>query len=144
MRVVLGILILVLVLLLLPGICLSADPVEVGGDFGQSWLKAFHSSPEPIDQNRDSGLWSWGGTPKGYKVVNDSLVQANDSKDDVETYEWLWIGQRREPLEINNQTLPILGYSLSPFYSDDPWVLAQHYERPIRTPKSWLKLNPPT
>ncbi len=138
MKVVLKILILTLVLLLLPSTCLSADPVEVGGDFGQSWLKAFHSSPEPIGQNKDSGLWSWGGTPKGYKAVNASLVQANDNEDDVETYEWLWTGPQREPMDINNQTLPILGYNLSPFYSDDPWTLAQHYERPIRTPSSWV------
>ena len=111
------------------------DALSVSGDFGRAWLKSHPSEPESTDPNETSGLWSWGGTPKGYKVVNGTLKE--DTADDIETdlYEWIWMSPLQDPLVLN-ESIKYDSY-LSPFYSDDPWILAQHYERPVSVPDDY-------
>ncbi|MHC1631572.1 MAG: hypothetical protein ACXQT4_04675 [Methanotrichaceae archaeon] len=113
-------------------------PVEVGGDLGRAWLKIIQSQSETtsVKQDKTSGLWSWGGVPKGHKLINGTLEPDMNITNDT-TYEWLWVGEWRKPLVINSDN-SIPKYGLSPYYSDDPWILAQQLERPISTPLSWL------
>jgi len=111
----------------------GAEPVSVGGDFGQSWLKNLPYQPETSTEDAGSGLWSWGGVPTGMKVVNGTL-QPVDNNTDVIDYagiEWLGSEPLGPPSYINYTGAPV--DFMYPFYSDDPWILAQHTGRVVRT-----------
>jgi hypothetical protein len=111
----------------------GAEPVSVGGDFGQSWLKSLPYQPETSTEDAGSGLWSWGGVPTGMKVVNGTL-QPVDNNTDVIDYagiEWLGSEPLGPPSYINYTGAPV--DFMYPFYSDDPWILAQHTGRVVRT-----------
>jgi hypothetical protein len=111
----------------------GAEPVSVGGDFGQSWLKNLPYQPEISTEDAGSGLWSWGGVPTGMKVVNGTL-QPVDNNTDVIDYagiEWLGSEPLGPPSYINYTGAPV--DFMYPFYSDDPWILAQHTGRVVRT-----------
>ena len=125
----------------------GSDAVGVGGDFGRSWLKNFQSqaatptvptTAATAAQEQTSGLWSWGGVPKGHKVVEGALIAEENKTNNVTDYDFLWLSQWRDPMVLNQSPSSFGSYDLSPFYSTDPWVLAQHYERPVRTPEDWL------
>lgn len=122
-------------LLAILSICTLAhgdEALSVSGDFGRAWLKSLPSEPEPANSNETSGLWNWGGVPKGYKVIDGALKQDTTVESESNYYESIWMSPFQEPLVLNDSAK--LNESLSPFYSDDPWVLAQHYERPVSAP----------
>lgn len=52
----------------------TAQYQSVSGDFARSWLTGFlEQNPKPAD-NKSGDLWSWGGAPKGSKIVGGKLV----------------------------------------------------------------------
>jgi len=112
------------------------NTVDVSGDFGRTWLKNLPAEPAP-SEDETSGLWGWGGVPKGYKVVNGSLERDDQDTIVEDSGELIWLNQWDEPMALNQSPTSFGTYDLSPFYSDDPWVLAQHYGRPVRTPRDW-------
>jgi len=78
------------------------------------------------------------------KVVNGTLQPVENNTDEVDLAGIAWLGSEPlgQPMSVNGSSVPVemakVNY-LSSFYSDDPWILAQHYERPIRTPSNhWL------
>ena len=111
----------------------GAEPVSVGGDFGQSWLKNLPYQPATSAEDDGSGLWSWGGVPTGRTVVNDTLQPVVNNTDEVDFAGIAWLGSEPlgPPARINYTGAPV--DFMYPFYSDDPWILAQHYGRPVRT-----------
>ena len=109
----------------------GAEPVSVGGNFGMSWLKNLPYQPTASDSG--DGLWSWGGVPKGREVVNDTLELADIEANNTGLAGIGWLGEESfgSPAQI---TYPKTTMDfMFPFYSDDPWILAQHYGRVIRT-----------
>ncbi|MDF0590796.1 hypothetical protein [Candidatus Methanocrinis natronophilus] len=119
----------------------GAEPVSVGGDFGISWLK--NQPYQPVTGDDGDGLWSWGGVPRGKEVVNDTLQLSEIGDDETGLVGIGWLGQGSfgPPVQV---TYPKTAMDfMYPFYSDDPWILAQHYGRVIRTnlediPRDWI------
>ncbi len=109
----------------------GAEPMSVGGDFGMAWLENLPYQPTTTDDG--SGLWSWGGVPKGREVVNDTLelVEADANETALSGLTWLGSEPFGPPTKLNYPKNPT--DFMYPFYSDDPWILAQHYGRVIRT-----------
>jgi hypothetical protein len=120
----------------------GAEPVKVGGDFGTAWLKNLPYQPEMSADGNGGGLWGWGGVPMGMKVVNGSLQPVYNGTDEVDFAGIAWLGSEPlgQPVSLNGSDVPIqmanVNY-LYPFLSDDPWILAQHYGRPVRAPANW-------
>jgi hypothetical protein len=57
------------------------DAQDVGGDYGRAWLK--NQNPEPVTQNNEADLFTWGGKPKGYNNTTNNASQI--SKDWLNT-----------------------------------------------------------
>jgi len=113
----------------------GTETVSVGGDYGTSWLA---SQPERISTDSVSGLWSWGSTPIGTKVVNGSLVNEYDYDEiDYDDIGWLGTDYQGNPVKLNLSNLSGSVDFLYPFYSNDPWFLSQHYEIPIVVPADY-------
>jgi hypothetical protein len=113
----------------------GAETVSVGGDYGAAWLA---SQPESISTDSSGGLWTWGGTPTGMKVVNGTLV--SDGEDDEIDYDdigWLGTDYQGNPVKLDLSNLTGSVDFLYPFYSNDPWFLSQHYETPISVPADY-------
>lgn len=118
------------ILILLPFLALlmaitivsGVETVDVSGDYGQSWINK-NPYQATTSNSDESGLWNWGGTPKGHEVVNGSLQLINTSDYNMYPY-----------LPVSYDSLRAYSYySGGSFYSDDPWVLAQHYGVTVRT-----------
>jgi len=114
----------------------GAEPMSVGGDYGAAWLA---SQPERIStDNSNDGLWTWGNTPNGMKVVNGSLVPEDyDEVIDYDDIGWLGTEFQGTPLKLNTSNVTGSVDFLYPFYSNDPWFLSQHYEIPILVPADY-------
>lgn len=123
----------ILALLAVSTAATGAEPVNIGGDFGQSWLKNLPYQPTASTEDDGSGLWSWGGVPTGTKVVNGTLEPVDNNTDEVDFAGIAWLGEEPlgPPTYINNSGAPV--DFMYPFYSDDPWILAQHTGRVVRT-----------
>ncbi len=52
----------------------TAEFQSVSGDNGRSLLNSFLTQSTKPDENKSSGLWSWGNAPKGSKIVGGKLV----------------------------------------------------------------------
>ena len=82
------------ILILLPFLALlmaitivsGVETVDVSGDYGQSWINK-NPYQATTSSSGESGLWNWGGTPKGHEVVNGSLQLINTS--DYNMYPYL-------------------------------------------------------
>jgi len=125
-----------LALLLASNAASSAEPVGVGGDFGQEWLQNLPYHP-PISSDDGGGLWSWGGVPNGMKVVNKTLIPNGSDADEMDYTDvwWLWAELQGSPLRVNNSEAST--DFMYPFYSNNPWFFSQHYEIPILVPKDY-------
>jgi hypothetical protein len=107
------------------------EPLEIGGDFGREWLaKTEAVSEEPVTASIGNDLWSWGGIPIGHKVVNGTL-EPERNLTIINVDDWLMMASLQEPIVIDLSSAGNIRDWMSTVYSDDPWVLAQHYERPI-------------
>lgn len=119
-------LITVLALLALP---VSAQPLQVGGEYGSNWLTTFGN--KNVVQDVGDGLWSWGTVPKGQYLVNSTL-------EPIGTSTWIFPAfmENTTPLLINDTT-PAASANIfrpdftSPAFMDDPWFVAQIAGRPV-------------
>ncbi|MGA9098836.1 MAG: hypothetical protein WB392_07895 [Methanotrichaceae archaeon] len=70
--------VVLLVVCLLTMVCyaqITFSSQYVGGEFGRNWLNNFNTqNPQPPGPKPESGLWSWGGAPKGSIAVNGRLI----------------------------------------------------------------------
>ncbi|MGA9099560.1 MAG: hypothetical protein WB392_11590 [Methanotrichaceae archaeon] len=129
-------LILALVYGLLLAACYAQPTAEfqsVNGDFARSWLNGFLAQNPQRAENKSGDLWSWGGVPLGYMLVNGELVPIQNgttlATNSNSTVNWLgdtyinpYVGT---PLYNNGSvvaepyyepTLPLA------FNSNDPWA----------------------
>ncbi|KQC15919.1 MAG: hypothetical protein APR56_11385 [Methanosaeta sp. SDB] len=122
----------ILALLAASAAAFGVEPVSVGGDFGQSWLKNMPYQPE-ITDNNPASLWDWGGAPRGKEVVKGTLQPEDNGTGEVDFSGITWLGEEPigPPSRINYTGAPV--DFMYPFYSDDPWILAQHTGRVVRT-----------
>jgi len=110
---------------------LAASQMQVvGGDFGKSWL-SMHSSKFPTSDAKN-GLWNWGGSPKGYERIGNT-VQPVLAPSQIFYPAFM---SNATPVVVNGTTSWGGSNYLSPdFYSpdfvDNPWMLAQTLERPV-------------
>ena len=120
-------LIITLILFILPAI---AQPVNVGGEFGKSWLNSFGN--KNVVQERNGSLWTWGSVPKGQMVINGTLEPIGTS-----AWYYPFFPESSTPI-ILNATYPII--DASPFPSsdfstnyslEDPWFVAQITGHPV-------------
>jgi hypothetical protein len=125
-----------LALLLTAGVtAFGAETVSVGGDYGAAWLA---NQPERISTDNGGGLWTWGGTPSGMKVLNGSLAPEEDDEEiDYDDIGWLGTEFKGTPIRLNQSAGTGTADFLYPFYSADPWFLSQHYEMPILIPADY-------
>jgi len=102
---------------------------DVGEDFGTSWLEQHGSRPFSTIETHNN-LWSWGSSPKGFKVYNGALYPPGYGPQWY--YPNFWAGS--DPIVINNTMVanyisPNLQTSNSVY--GDPWLLAQLSGRPV-------------
>ena len=111
----------------------SGEPVGVGGDFGQEWLKNLPYHPTTSSED-GGGLWSWGGIPNGMVVVNKPLVPNGSDAAEIDYADvwWLWTQLQGSSLKANNSEGSL--DFMYPFYSNDPWFFSRHYQIPILVP----------
>jgi hypothetical protein len=123
---------LIIALLAVP---LVSQAVDVGGNFGASWLAS--NGNKGIIPNA-TGLWSWGQIPLGNILKDGKLVSTGNSGDSVLIYPAFSNGDMN-PI-IGNKSLNAPQYSprglkasdvASPYLSADPWVAAQTIGQPI-------------
>jgi hypothetical protein len=104
---------------------------DVGGDFGLSWLAKYGHTDAANNTDKTDNLWDWGGKPKGYEVFNGTLYPLTDQT------VWFYPAFMSDELPvIINGTALRYGRNmpadfLIPYYTSDPWLLAQLLERPV-------------
>jgi len=116
----------------------GVETVDVSGDYGQSWINQNPyqgtTTSSTTSSSGGSGLWSWGGTPKGYEVVDGTLQPINTSNNNVYSF---------SPYKLVDYDYlrKYSYYSADSFYSDDPWILSQHYGVIVKTDWDDLPTN---
>lgn len=114
---------------------------QVGGEFGRAWLQNFLRYNEPpVEADQVNDLWSWGGAPKGKKVVGGKLVPDMTVNYTNITSDWLGEMPFGTIVNLNESKYATLeeGLPLSPLYlSDDPWVRAQQLGAIVRTSRGY-------
>lgn len=114
---------------------------QVGGEFGRAWLQNFLRYNEPpVEADQVNDLWSWGGSPKGKKIVGGKLVPDMTVNYTNLTSDWLGEMPLGTIVNLNGSKYATLkeGLPLSPLYlSDDPWVRAQQLGAIVRTPTDY-------
>lgn len=60
---------------------------SVSGDFGRAWLMSNVNTTSNVTLSND--LWSWGGVPRGWKIVNGVLVRDMNSTQTQIGSDWL-------------------------------------------------------
>ncbi|MCJ7444873.1 MAG: hypothetical protein MUO26_10140 [Methanotrichaceae archaeon] len=118
----------------------SAQMQSVGEDFGKTWIEKYGNKPVPAEEKND--LWSWGGIPRGYQIINGQL---NPILAPTEIYYPMFM-TNATPLYLNgtawmknrNYLPPNFATSdflapdfMSPDLIADPWFLAQELGRPV-------------
>lgn len=51
---------------------------SVSGDFARNWLDDFLIENPKLAEEKEIGLWGWGGTPKGKMAINGMLMPIPD------------------------------------------------------------------
>ncbi|ABK14944.1 MAG: hypothetical protein H5T42_00450 [Methanothrix sp.] len=114
---------------------------QVGGEFGRAWLQNFLRYNEPpVETDQVNDLWSWGGAPKGKRIVGGKLVPDMTVNYTNITSDWLGEMPLGTIVNLNGSRYATLkeGLPLSPLYlSDDPWVRAQQLGTIVRTPTDY-------
>lgn len=97
--------------------------LDVGGDYGVSWLKEHGKEPNVVETHNN--LWNWGRAPKGYKIQNGTVYPPG--------YAPLWYDPdysiNSTPIFINNsasRNQPPADYA-----GLEPWLTAQLSGRPV-------------
>jgi len=121
---------LCIALLIIPSL---SQPVNVGGNYGRSWL---NSSGNKNIIPSSSGLWDWGQTPSGYILMNGKLVSTGETGS---TLIYPAFVTNSTPL-IGNASLNAPNYGprgltlaqlASSYMYEDPWAVAQSTGQPI-------------
>jgi hypothetical protein len=126
-RILLLLALLALMLFITP---FAAQPVQVGGDFGRSWLNSYGS--KTAAEELSSGLWTWGAVPKGQVLVNGTLEPMGTS-----TWYYPSFPENSSPIILNSTSPAIdavsfpLSDSGSPYLLEDPWFVAQMTGHPV-------------
>jgi hypothetical protein len=119
-------------MMILLALCTPAmAQIQIGGEFGQSWLEKYGG--HPVLQERGGDLWSWGSIPKGQILSGGRLEPMGTST-------WYYPSLLSEAsLSLLNGTAPAIDSAIymppdftSPYFMDDPWVVAQITGRPVR------------
>ncbi len=119
---------LVVGLLIIPAI---SQPLQVGGNFGKSWL-AQYGDRDVVRQPSGPGLWSWGVIPKGQILSRGKLTEMGSGMVIYPAFPTSSI-----PLIINATTPgeAIRRSNLSqidnPYITEDPWFIAQTSGQPV-------------
>lgn len=123
------------------GSFVSASGQQVSGEFGRAWLQNFLRYNEPpVERDQVNDLWSWGGAPKGKKIVGGKLVPDTTVNYTNITSDWLGEMPLGTIVNLNGSRYATMkeGLPLSPLYlSDDPWVRAQQLGSIVRTPTDY-------
>jgi hypothetical protein len=110
---------------------IGSQYLDVGGEFGLSWLAKYGHKVAANNTGNMSHLWDWGGRPKGYEVFNGTLHPLTDQT------VWFYPAfmSNELPVIINGSALRygrnMPADFLSPYYTSDPWLMAQLLERPV-------------
>ncbi|MFB3766451.1 MAG: hypothetical protein ACE14P_14550 [Methanotrichaceae archaeon] len=110
-----------------------ATALDVGGDFGDSWLTKYSNkfTSDKGSSNTDD-LWKWGGAPHGYEVINGKLYAL------LAPTEWYYpsIMSNSTPIVINGTSL-LKNRNLMPIdflfqeFMNNPLYIAQTAEQPV-------------
>jgi hypothetical protein len=121
---------LCIALLIIPSL---SQPINVGGNYGRSWL---NNSGNKNIISSSSGLWDWGQTPSGYILMNGKLVSTGETGS---TLIYPAFVTNSTPL-IGNASLNAPNYGprgltlaqlASSYMYEDPWAVAQSTGQPI-------------
>lgn len=115
------------------------EPVTVGGDFGTAWLKNLPYQPAADTDGNDTGLWSWGSTPRWMNVVNGTVEPRLIGATNTNYTGIAWLGETPigTPVSYSISDRPV--DFLYPSYSEDPWIQAQLSGRVVRTSLKEMK-----
>jgi len=97
--------------------------LDVGGEYGASWLKEHGEEPK-IEETRNN-LWNWGSAPKGFEIYNGTVYPPGYAPSWYHPY----YAANSTPIIINSdagngqQTADNIGL--------DPWLTAQLSGRPV-------------
>ncbi|MDM7935725.1 MAG: hypothetical protein QUS08_10095 [Methanothrix sp.] len=115
---------------LLLAACIQAHGFQnVGEDFGLAWLEQHGTRPVSAVEIQNN-LWDWGGTPKGYRIIDGVLYPPGYGP------EWYYptLPTSGSPIVVNNtQVANYISPNLrsSPSVYSDPWLMAQLSGRPV-------------
>jgi len=100
----------------------SLSFIDVGGDYGVSWLEEHGTKPK-VEETRNN-LWNWGSVPKGFRIYNGTLYPPGQGP------QWYYPSYATEgtPIVINDSAAGALP---ADYAGLDPWLTAQLSGRPV-------------
>ncbi len=110
----------------------SSDYQQISGEFGQNIIKDFRTEDQAwASPSPNATLWDWGSSPKGKEVQDGKIVDANLTPAMIAALNWMQAMGYSNPV-IMNSSNPYGNFS-QPIgqVSDDPWMMAQHFGRPV-------------
>lgn len=121
MKTMLAVLICMSLITILPQSALSI--LDVGGDWGASWLK--EHGTEPNVEETDNNLWKWGSAPKGFKIHNETVYPPGYAPS------WYYPNYaiNSTPIFIDNSASK--SYQPADYGGIDPWLTAQLSGQPV-------------
>ena len=97
--------------------------LDVGGEYGASWLKEHGEEPK-IEETRNN-LWNWGSAPKGFEIYNGTVYPPGYAPSWYHPY----YAANSTPIIINNTA--VNGQQVAEYAGLDPWLTAQLSGRPV-------------
>ncbi|MFZ2536943.1 hypothetical protein [Methanothrix sp.] len=97
--------------------------LDVGGEYGASWLKEHGGEPK-IEETRNN-LWNWGSAPKGFEIYNGTVYPPGYAPSRYYPY----YAVNSTPIIINSDAGN--GQQTADNTGIDPWLTAQLSGRPV-------------
>ena len=97
--------------------------LDVGGEYGASWLKEHGGEPK-IEETRNN-LWNWGSAPKGFEIYNGTIYPPGYAPSRYYPY----YAVNSTPIIINSDAGN--GQQTADNTGIDPWLTAQLSGRPV-------------
>jgi len=97
--------------------------LDVGGEYGASWLKEHGGEPK-IEETRNN-LWNWGSAPKGFEIYNGTVYPPGYAPSWYHPY----YAANSTPIIINSNAGN--GQQTADNTGLDPWLTAQLSGRPV-------------
>jgi len=131
-----GFLILALVYGLLLAVCYAQPTAKfqsASGDFARTWLNGLLAQNPQRAENKSGDLWSWGGVPLGYTLVNGELVPIQNST--------IWTTNSNRIVNWLGDTYinPYLG---TPLYGNGSFVAEPYYGSTLPLPLAFNSNDP--